>query len=603
MPTIEIPNRESKAFTVSHKGDALGTLLATKNIDLTANFGKIRLAERMYSLFDSGDDGDFLVPLAFIRSNADQTDRHWCVVAGTGGIVSAGLLFKTSGTSPLTGWAQDTLTNTPTDVAYDMEIFGQVSGYDRLVVARDNDLAMTTNNAGTFSNPSWWVSTLGQAALSTSHPHQLHKVSNLLLIADGNLLHVIDDSLVVRASRIVLPKEFRIIWMADDGYRVYIGTQNMRNGEAYVFPWSNINLGGNETYDQPIPVYDRISFSGAVKDGILYTINGKGQLLGFNGNSFEEVDALPVNRDDKRWDDGNALPLMVHPNGMKVIDGNIHILLNSNIGNSSMETLEDMLAGVWEYEPKVGLYHKYGMSKYDGSTDVNWGSGKLYQVGALYETGKDYGHFLAGVAIQENNNEGSNVYTYSIQASKGSSTSSQRGYFTTPKINASDISGFWKRLKIELEKLNSNCSVIVKYRISEIRQTKNCQFIDEDTIDESSVGEVNTSVLEIGDEIEVIMGTGSGATAHISSFTEASGFTKARFNLDESISNITASYFSLIAFSNYKKLGTITDATINRKIMGIIRRSPWIQFKIELRGTNISPEINRLIAEFNNSKR
>ena len=75
-------------------------------------------------------------------------------------------------------------------------------------------------------------------------------------------------------------------------------------------------MGGNETYDDIIPVYDSISFSGVVKDGVLHTVNGKGQLLAYNGKAMEEIDVFPVYSVlGKKWDDGNSPRNCISPHG------------------------------------------------------------------------------------------------------------------------------------------------------------------------------------------------------------------------------------------------------------------------------------------------
>jgi hypothetical protein len=608
MPKVNIPNQETKNWTVSHRGEIFGALYATRNIDLKANLGKVRLSERLYPLYSTLDDADFLYPHAFIRSNADQTDRYWVVVSQASAIGTSGLLFKTSGTDPLTGWTQDALTSSPTDVMYDMEIFGQVSSYDRLVVARDNDLAMTTNNSTTFTNPSWWTTTLGQSALSLNHPHQLHRISNLLLVADGNLLHVIDDSLVVRASRIILPPQFQIIWIADDGYTVYLGTHNAKGGDSYVFPWRNVNVGGLETYDTPIPVYDFVSYSGLVKDGLLYTLNGKGQLLASNGvSSFEEVDVLPVFKTASRLDNvgtGN-IPASVHPNGMKVIDGDIAVLLSATVENSIANTLEDMMSGIWVYQKDVGFYHKYGVSLYNpAAANNNWCSGFLAFPGALYETRKESGHFLAGAGIHSS--DGATIVP-TLQTSKVSSTSGQRGYFITATIAAADLRAFWQRLKVKLKKLEvSGEAVVVKYRVAKkagYPYVTRATWVDGDTFDEVAGGDWDTSLIEVGDEIEVMKGSGMGGIAHISAISLGGGASGVdRIELDESISSIVSGTFRLM-FNNFKKINSFTSTAEEQKIFTIAKRSDWIQFKIELRGTETSPEIDELIQEYQTSKR
>jgi hypothetical protein len=56
-------------------------------------------------------------------------------------------------------------------------------------------------------------------------------------------------------------------------------------------------------------------------------------------------------------------------------------------------------------------------------------------------------------------------------------------------------------------------------------------------------------------------------------------------------------------FNNFKKINSFTSTAEEQKIFTIAKRSDWIQFKIELRGTETSPEIDELIQEYQTSKR
>ena len=162
---ISIPPQDTKQFTKPSRGEVYGNLWATKNIDLFSNRGKARLSERMYRVFDDGDDADLEVAVKFLRSNAGGTDRWWALTQGGASATNDGLLFKTTATDPLVGWAQDASTATPTDCVDDMEIFGQQDNTDRLIVARSTDLGLlTTPNTGLKSPASTQAASGGWVA-------------------------------------------------------------------------------------------------------------------------------------------------------------------------------------------------------------------------------------------------------------------------------------------------------------------------------------------------------------------------------------------------------------------------------------------------------
>lgn len=653
---ITIPSQESKQFTKPSSGEIFGNLWATKNIDLEANRGKIRLSERLYRVYDSGDDADFEIPVKFIRSDADTTERWWTLVQESKSSVSDGLLFKTTATDPLTGWTQDAITfvltgsidptastsvvgvgtlfttelivgsritvngetrtvtvitdnthltvnsaftdtgndasvdayNSPTDCVDDMEIFGQASSYDRLVVSRDTDLAMLNNGVW---YPSWWDTTLAQAALTATNPHPLEQFVNLLLVVDGNVVHTIDDSLVVVASRIVLPKEYQMIWTANDGSRVYFGTRHLRDGMALVFPWD----GTSKTYDQPIPVDSFISLAGVVpKSGVLHTINGKGQLMRFNGQAFDVIASLPIADKKLKWSNNVKRVEMVHPNGMTVIGNEIHILLTASTDEDvpGVFFFEEFRGGIWAFNEDIGLYNKYSLGQYDGVTNNDWGASVIRLAGALMETDLAYGRLLAGCGVYSDN---ASTIINSIIVSQVDTTADNRGYFITSQIQTSSIRAFWQRLHLAFKKLgNSTDRIIIKYRtdINPARRsderltTYGITWTDTDTF--TSVGSLSTIVA--GDEVEIIVGKGAGAIAHISSISFATP--TYTVNLDEAIPNVSGDSYMVI--NRWTKLGEISSQTIQRKLYRIAKMSSWIQFKIEIRGTESSPELEKL---------
>lgn len=598
MPAIILPTTDTKKLIKPDRGDIFGNLWATKNIDLDRNPGKIRLADRCKTSYSNNNDADFSLPFAFARTNADQTERWWALT---------GRMFKTADTDPSGAFTEDAIVggagtddDTPTDAQDNMTVFGQASGYDRLVVARATDIALLNN--GVWKR-TWWTGTLGKSALGSNN-HYIYKFINLLLVPDGNVLHTIDDSLVIVTNRITLPSEYSIKWIRDDGNFAYIGTWNTRGGYGLVFPWN----GTSQTYEEPISVENQYSFSGAVKDGILHIINGKGQLLRLNANAFEEVACFPFKDIPRLWDI-NIARNGVDPNGMTLVGGKINILANTGLGSQTIIT-ENSLSGIWEYDEERGLYLKYTMSLNLYGANTDWGSGVMHKCGALVETNQQQGRFLAGVNLYSNT---SYIVKKTINIGEGINSANNRGYFITSELQSDEFRAFWKRFKLLFRKFeNSTDRIIIKYRME-----RNNNFGNEGRITGSDVqvtwSDDSTFVVasepysglfanvSAGDEVEIKFGVGSGALAHISSISgSALPYT---IIIDEAISGIVNTDTSEVRIQNWKKLGTISDQTINKQVYSIAKRSAWIQFKIELRGTETSPEIEKLVADFNYSKR
>src|SRR3990167_6698754 len=593
-----VPNIERKLNQVN-TGEIFGNLWATKNIDLDSNRGKLRLSERLYEIFNNSDDAQLELPVQFIRTDADQTDRWWALGQDSGLGVGAndGFLFKTTNTSPITGWTQDAIASSPSTAVDDMEIFGQASSYDRLVVSLPTDLTMLNNGAWTAS---WWVTTLSQSALTSGNPHQLHRFQDILLIADGNLVHQITSALVVTASKLTLPKDYQVIWFADDGYQLYIGTRHTRGGDAKVFIWDGIS----ETYNYNPSVNSFVSYVGIVKDGVCWLVNGKGELMYYNGKSFETAAVFPVTESIRFWDNNTTRPQMIHPNGMKVINEKIHMLVSSQIEGIAYQ--DNFPSGLWVFDPQVGLYCKNTLGQYDGSTSYDWGGFDVNLVGALVKVDDDIGNYLIGAQVYTS----ATVTQRQIVVAKARNADSNLtdGYFITPQIASSDVRGFWRRLDIIFDRMDATThKIIVKYKV------KKDTFLDIDTDalvtatwatagTQLQVVDADTTfdltALKVGDEVEIINGRGAGLCAHLTVIATGATYT---FTLDESDANFTGT--CLVRFRRWVKMGTITNDTVRDfRSLRIGQRSPWIQFKIVLRGTMFSPQLQKLVTDMENSR-
>ena len=468
--------------------------------------------------------------------------------------------------------------------------------YNGLFVARDTDIAKD-NLAGPGWLPTWWTVTKSQTALDANNPHQLHRFINLLLVSDGNKIHTIDDSLVITVNRLVLPFEYQVLWMADDGFRVYIGTRHTRGGEALVFPWN----GTSETYEDPISAKDNISLAGLPdENGVIHIVNGKGQLMAYNGESFVEVAVLPIiNYPLLRWAPDQARGQKLNPNGICLVDGKINMMIDGRDKDGNF--VEEMPSGIWEYDKESGLCHKYAIGQYDGSTNNEWGASQIIVAGALAETQEDKGKILAGAEIYIDNAS----TKYEVMCAL-KSEANQRGYITTPQILATNIRGFWKRINLAFKKFeNSTDRIIVKYRTEKEKEflesngSMNYFGITWTDTDTFTLSDAMFDHAVVGDEIEFLLGKGAGTCAHISSITGTTpNYT---VNLDEAIPNAAGT--GLARVQNWKKLGAISDTAISKQLYKIIKRSKWIQLKIEMRGGKSSPELEEILIDYEESKR
>lgn len=174
-----------------------------------------------------------------------------------------------------------------------------------------------------------------------------------------------------------------------------------------------------------------------------------------------------------------------------------------------------------------------------------------------------------------------------------------RGYLITPKLESQQIDSTWQKLVIKHKPLvNADDKIVVKYRVSEntlpnyetynISNVSVHTWVDGNTYTTTQdISAVKTRAdAGILDEVEFYNAQGTGYLAHITSITETGG--TYTVNIDETIPSVTAGDKVKVFYSNWTKLGEITNAEFNpeQKEFDLGFPSSWVQFKIELRGVD-----------------
>lgn len=701
LRTLTIPDQNSHQWTINNKGEMLGDLWMTRNLDLESSLGKLRLAERIAILQDGATDqtkwGTTIYPRAFIRTGADGTDRWWALL---GQVSSGSPMWNTSGTNPTTGWSQDAIALPPLGAVDSMDVFlqqGDINGsiYDRLVVPDGaNDLSMLSNanaqtmpinntvdgspisvvinhggigndiyytgakvtisgitGSGTGANGTWtitrtsawtftlngstsgtgnatngnvissawmlkwWSGQLGQSNGFLQGPVVVKKfnVNKLLLIGNSNYVHTIDgsggtgllSSAQVAYKRLVFPAGYIMNCIVATPDYAWFFLVNRNGGDAIAARWD----GGEQTYETPIPLYDPNVYAAIILDGIPYCINGKGQLLKYDGNAFTEIDVLPCFYTKQIWGDGADFILSpghesINRNGICVIDGIIHVLCKATMNGDGNDLTfqEDFSSGVWVFNPKSGFYCKYTLGQYR-STDLEWGTKALVRVGGLVPTNIGQGRLLAGAIVFTSTSSQDPAIFYS----KAGSSTNNRAQFVTSQLHIPSLDGMyvhlqivravWSSISYSFERfVNSTDRLIIKLRTNHdplrwYRTLGTCTWVTGGqsftTTDSQSAAIWENS--RIGDEIEIFIGQGAGATAHIASITNTGGLNYT-IGLDEAIPNISNGATFYAYLNNWTKISTTSLQTIEEAVKTIQRNSSWIQIKVEMRGTSTSPE-------------
>ena len=562
---IQIPNQENK-LSQPNNGDFDGNIWATWNMDFISNPGAIRVSPQTSVVMSNLDSTYMVYPVQFVEGAfLDGTIRIWAICDG--------VVFYTSSTNvPSGGWTKDATANTPT--ALDYRYSDGVEWNGSLIVSGLTALSKLT--AGT------WTASY-KTGFTTAIPHPLGKgFNNLLLVGDysatyGAVVTSIDTSDNVYSNRLIFGKDFQVVWIRSSSNMIYVGCKNINGGRAKVFAWD----GSAENYNYDYKINGSESFAGVIQNEVPYTINERGELLALTGSAFTQIAKLPIfNTDNHLHTEARGFIPSVTRNGMTVQDNRIHILLKAAyetaIGNTPTIAMENMLSGIWCYDPQIGLHHRYSVTHDTGANIMDYGSPTIVAGGALMTTDKLHGNMLIGCSLYIN---AATTLQHEILTIKNleTDTSAKLGYFITPKISTQSVQENWQKAWLVIKQfLSANSKVKVKWRIVD-RQIlfgsndySTCTWSDADTFT-TAESWVNASA---GDEVEIMTGEGSGLSATISGIIGTNVV-----DIAESVSGASGTLFA--------RVGNWTDCGTDINIQGqeffkipLAQNSTYIQFKV-----------------------
>lgn len=609
MPSITIPPKSIMRWSGPYLGDYYGVLWKTSNVDLDRREGSISLARRMERIEDTTSDFTGDAPYtAFLRSNADCTDRYW------GLRLNEGLAKTDSSATPLPSdsWDTDAIASSPT-TPRDFTVHGNDSrndsGRNKIFVTKDSgDVAVLNDTGDNTWTSSWFVTKHSQPALDTTalfRPIEYFPLRKITVLASGNLVHTVSrpsdtQNDTVTYARLTIPKVLNAQHIFTTNDRVWILTHHKFGGIGKIIEWD----GSATTYNDIHSAYGLAAMSGVDYNGIPIVLNDRGLFLEFNGVGFQPMIrngqkiALPL-PDGASLVSGKdtSMVVSVAPRGMTVgEDGLIHI-------NAKQATVEGerYAAGIWCLDPLTGrLYNKMSLGRWGDSTD--YGHKKIAKAGGLHYVSSTISsrNLLAGGTINTTATAGDQTGIWLAEAE--TSTTATRGYFITQFIPSSEIQDTWDSMWMIFKRfMTSGSQVILK-----ARGTRSLFLANRSPLSATVTWTSGTTFtltlaaaddsLAVGDEIEVINGVNAGYTAHI---TTISGNHAAlqTITIDETVP--TGSSTSVVRFDRWKKLGIISNTSKYEDTVNIGLKSSFLQIKAEIRGLANEQEIARMIVNYN----
>lgn len=334
---ITIPNQEDRQWKKANNSDLFGNISVTKNLCFDEE-GYLKLSASPRAAIDESVDTDFNRVVSIIRS-----EDHGYLAFTSEEIFNIELDILSA--TPV----QNSDTGTfSTDLQSDATWFGGL-----LAVSQDTDLD--------YYNPvtNAWVDTniVLTGTIQSQHIVKNFLSFNQLAVADVNTVALYSSPITATPTLVrtlTIPSNYYITSMVYFNSTMYIGTMNRYSGKAALFLWNGEGTGNNGAFE----VDSNIIFDVCVFQDSVVCFIGNGSILRFNGSGFTFLDAFPVFYTSRvLTDDSN---LGIQHNCLKS-NGDVLYISFSDSENSQHRLL-NMPSGVWCYDPKVGLYHKYSYS-------------------------------------------------------------------------------------------------------------------------------------------------------------------------------------------------------------------------------------------------
>jgi hypothetical protein len=331
---INIPN-ENRQWSQPNTSDLFGNLYTTKNINFD-NVGYLQLSPSPRVIYSrEADDGFRLVRTAYFH-----TSGYWVQTT-------------------LNPFVVNSIKDAPTKLALSGDVPAGALQSDAL--AWGGSLLATTSNRvkfndGTISTAGDWKDT-NVALTSTSggqHPLANFVSRSAWAVANINTVRTYTDisATPTLEETLTIPSEYLITSMVYFNQFLYIGTRTRVGQTAAVFAWN----GSGTAPQQVFEIDGTIVHDMAVFQGSIVVLSSSGALLRFNGAGFDVLATLPIYHTTSTTTD--AQNVTMYRGSLKANSDVLYV----NIGSMDNTFFLNQPSGVWCYEPRVGLYHKYSFS-------------------------------------------------------------------------------------------------------------------------------------------------------------------------------------------------------------------------------------------------
>lgn len=591
MSTFSIPDQNGN-ISQPNKGELLGNLYATYGVDLSTEQGRMIASPALKNVFDEDDDADFDNPVGSFKF---YNSKWWA---------AADVLFSSASGYPDSAWTQDATASSPSGdwKEIDMEVFNSLLLVSGVGASQDDIFAY---NGSAWS--SWWKGTLAQTALNATvfKPIRLGATGRLYILDQQNKVYNVTTAGVpTKTGNGTLDfsaTTYKFICMEPNSTKLWLGGTDTARGSAVVVEW-DMSLNSS-TANKVHKLNGRSVQAIVIWNDNPIAVLSNGELHAFNGSYFEKIpDANLPNPPlgyTYKGELGGASTItvdsgIIHPNGWSIIDGLPHLFFNTKLVNKSGTEFGghwNAPAGIYCYDPSVGLYCRFGVARDYGTSD--YGAPHVTDHGAMTFVGSGAGEFLASAKIY-NTSSVTSKSVLMLHDNERAKTS--RGWFVTIPFQTTG-NDLWQMLEVMHKKLaDSDDEIRVKYRFNksdalpdeaDIVWTGDNSFTSTDTM---------FSNVSVGDEVTVVRGNGAGLIAHVS----AKSYSNPTYTITLDDTNVGVSVLdsARVRVDNWRKLAVIDSLTTSYDSYSIpaVEDSFKIWIKMELRcGVGSEIELDRLV--------
>lgn len=339
---IKIPS-DDKKISVPNNSDLFGNIWYTKNINLDEE-GYIKLSSRSIQIKSEEDDGNF-----DLLTGVGMFDTG----SGLLTTVDEPYIISLSGTSTLSV-TEDIGANNP-----NLNFDSTGIWFNGLWHA-----SFSTNVATRPSSGTTWTATVLPTSLTSGlkHPMCNFVSRKTLLVGNGNVLRQYTTGYVAD-SFLTIPIEYEIIAIAYNNLRAGIITRlssayRGQNVDAFFFVWDGTTTEANEG----VPIGSDAGISLVAYKSTWRITTRTGQILEYRSGGFEPIADFPNYYTGNLF--GDALNIIVYGDGGCVDGDVVYFNLPCRIDNPNLKPnhLQNMPAGIWCLDNKVGAYHRYSPS-------------------------------------------------------------------------------------------------------------------------------------------------------------------------------------------------------------------------------------------------